>query len=389
MARLALIATNLGAVVFACVPFYRIDLDVYRLGSQVWLHGGNLYGHLPVTKQGSHLPFTYPPFSAIVLSPFSFIPMALASVLLSLATVGTLAFSLRPLLRQLGWKLSWVMPAAILLEPVRSTLGYGQINVLLMALVIGDCLIESQRWPRGILTGLAAAIKLTPALFIIFFLMRRDYRAACVTVVTFVAATGLGFLLAPSDSAHYWTHVVFNVDRIGGLDYTSNQSIVGVITRAGLRPQTEPETLTWLALSALVLTLAIYGMRKALAADDVPLALALNAFAALLVSPVSWSHHWVWAEPALLAIVISVRGGWRAVVAWGFVVFAASPHWLLPHAEGRELHWAVWEHIVGDSYAIFAVAFIVWAAWSTASPREDAAEEPATRPPSRALTASS
>jgi alpha-1,2-mannosyltransferase len=386
VARLALITANVGVVVFACIPLYRIDLNVYRLGSQVWLHGGSLYGQLPLTEQGTRLPFTYPPFAAIVLSPLSMIPMPAATLVLSLGTLVALAFSLRPLLRPLGWKLGWVMPAAVLLEPVRSTLGYGQVNVLLMALVIADCLIDSPRWPPGLLTGLAAAVKLTPALFVLFFILRRDYRAAATTMLSFAAATGLGFLLAPADSARYWTHSVFNVDRIGGMDYASNQSIIGVLTRAGLRPQSRPETLIWLMLSALVLILAIYGMRKALAAGEVLLALALNGFAELLVSPVSWSHHWVWAEPALLAIMISMRVGWRSVVAWGFVVFAAAPHWLLPHGNNKELHWAIWENVLGDSYAIFAIGFLIWAAWSAARVAPD--EEPPAPVSNQVLTVS-
>jgi alpha-1,2-mannosyltransferase len=376
VARLTLIAINIAAIVVVCIPFYRIDLDVYRIGSQVWLHGGNLYGQEFRTAQGPFLPFTYPPFSAVLFSPMSMIPMKVAAEVLTAVTVGTLVLVLWPFLDSLGWKLGWVLPAALLLEPVRSTFGYGQVNILLMGLVVADCLVGSPRWPRGLLTGLAAAIKLTPAMFVLFFLVRRDYRAACVSALTFGAAAGLGYLLAPADSLRYWTHSLWNVDRIGGLFYTSNQSIVGVLARAGLRPETVLATVTWLTLSVLVIALALYGMHKAIAAGAVALALMLNAFGALLVSPVSWSHHWVWVEPALLAIVGCARSGWRLMTIWGCVVFASAPHWWLPQGGSRELHWAVWQQVIGSSYAIFGAAVLMWAAVVFSARRADTDAEP-------------
>jgi alpha-1,2-mannosyltransferase len=102
--------------------------------------------------------------------------------------------------------LPWALPAALLLEPIRSTLTYGQINALLMALVAFDCLTRAPRWPRGILVGIAAAVKLTPAVFLLFFLLRRDLRSAARAGLSFAACTGAGFALAPHDSLRYWTH---------------------------------------------------------------------------------------------------------------------------------------------------------------------------------------
>jgi alpha-1,2-mannosyltransferase len=355
----SMLAAACGAtLVYACLA-YHLDLDVYRIGGRVWLEGGNLYGTLPSTAQGVRMPFTYPPLAAIILSPLSLIPMRAAAVVVDLAIVVVLALALRPFYRRLGWQLSWVLPAALLLEPVRGNLAYGQVDVFLMAMVIADCLTGSPRWPRGLLAGLAAAMKLTPALFIVFFLLRRDYRAAATMSASFALATGLGFLLAPADSARYWTSTLFNVGRIGDPQNATNQSVFGVLARAGLHPGTVPFTCLWLAISLVVIAAACLGMRWVLAAGDVHMALVLNAFAILLVSPISWSHHWVWAVPALLCLASSAR---RLAVT-GFVLFAVGPQCWLPQGGDRELNWAPWEQILGDSYVLCAVAVIGWFAY--------------------------
>jgi alpha-1,2-mannosyltransferase len=370
----ALVAANLAAIAFSFPSWtahgvsllpYRLDLDVYRIGGQVWLTGGNLYGLLPKTVQGVRLPFTYPPFAAIALSPLTVIPLLAAGIIVTLATIALLAGTLRMYLPPLGWPLACVLPVALMLEPVRSTIDYGQVNVVLMALITADCLSRAPRWPRGSLTGLAAAVKLTPLPFALFFLVRRDYRAAAAMIASFAACTGLGFALASADSARYWTSVVFDTGRIGSQVYAGDQSIAGMLARAGLLPGTPAATSLWLALSMVVLAAAWLGMRRALASSDTGLALALNAFAALLISPVSWTHHWVWAGPALLALAAAGRarrlpGAWPAAVC-GLVLFVGSPQWWLPHGANRELHWVPWEQAVGGCYVLFAAGVLLMA----------------------------
>ena len=206
------------------------------------------------------------------------------------------------------WAVWWLLPAALFLEPVRNTLNYGQVNVALMALVSADCLVVAPRWPRGALVGIAAAVKLTPAAFVLFFLLRRDWRAAGLAALSFCACAGIGFLLAWHDSVEYWTSVIFQASRPGSPAYAANQSIQGVLARAGLDPHSPAGAVTWLVLSAVVVALACLGMRRAFAASADAWALSLNAFACLLISPISWSHHWVWGETAVLTLAIL---GWR------------------------------------------------------------------------------
>ena len=300
----ALAAVNLAVVALFLLSYsrhgvgfslYRIDTDVYRIGGRVWLRGGDLYGRLPATQAGPRLPFTYPPVAAVLLAPLSLSPMAAAVTVLTLATIALAAVVLAVFLRALPggprpspWVLGWLLPPALLTEPVRSTLLYGQINVVLMALVALDCLVPSPRWPRGALVGLAAAVKLTPAAFVLFFVLRGDRRAAATAGLSFLAFTGAGFVLAWRDSVQYWGATVYQVGRVGGVAYAGNQSIQGVLARAGLDPRAPAGIAVWAALSAIVVWLACRGMRHAFGSSAGCLALSLNGFAALLVSPVSW-----------------------------------------------------------------------------------------------------
>jgi alpha-1,2-mannosyltransferase len=377
--RAALIAVNIAVVLFFVVArtphglsldTYRIDLDVYRIGSRAWLRGWDPYRHLLTTAQGTRLWYTYPPFAVVLLAPLALVPMWVAGALLTLASIAALiltlaAFGVR------AWVVALLLPAGLFLEPMWSTLNYGQINALLMVLVAVDCLAATPRWPRGCLVGLAAAIKLTPALFVLYFLLRRDYRAAITSAASFAVATGLGFALAPSESLRYWTHDVFATSRIGNPIYASNESILAVIERAGMRPGTLT-TLVWLALSCVVLAVACRGMLRSLEAGLPRLALVLNAFAVLLVSPISWSHHWVWAVPAL--VVLASTRSLRLVAGLGAIVFYLAPQWWFPSGGQRELRWAAWQQIVGSSFVIYAVLVLLLVA-AIALPHPAADEE--------------
>jgi alpha-1,2-mannosyltransferase len=348
---------------------YRIDLDVYRIGSLTWLHGGDLYGALPRTSAGIGLPFSYPPVAAVVLSPLAVVPMAVAGFALTVASIALTWVVLRVFTRSLASRLGlwWLLPAALELEPVRATLNFGQVNIALMALVAVDCLHPEPRWPRGALTGLAAAVKLTPMAFILFFLIRNDRRAASTATVSFAAVTGAGFILDGHDSVRYWTGVVLSTSRPGSPAFVSNQAISGVLARSGLDPRSQGGSAAWLAISVAVVAVTVIGMRRALAGGEPAWALSVNALAALLISPISWSHHWVWAAPALMCLAVTGRRhSWRGGVAaaWaGLVLFEVSPMWLLPRSGTTgEAGWAWWEQVIGDTYVIFGVLVLVLAA---------------------------
>jgi alpha-1,2-mannosyltransferase len=365
-ARIAMLAMLTVSVTGGRVrfPAYRLDLDVYRLGSTVLLHGGTLYGTLPLTQNGLRLPFTYPPFAAIALAPLALPPLWLATLVMTAVTVILLAVVLRTLgLARLP--LFGALLSAVALEPVRTTVQYGQVDVLLMALVVLDVLVDSPRWPRGLLIGIAAALKLTPAVFVLYFLLRKDYRSAITAGITFCVATGIGFLCATTDSVRYWTHLVFDDTRIGDPGYAGNQSWLGVLTRFSV--PTHVRTVLWLVLVAVTIVVAVIGMRRALRARQFTIALGLNAVCGLLISPISWTHHWVWIVVVILGWAALGRRTRRlapmVVAGASAVLFCLAPQWWLPHNGGvAERAWPLAEQFVGSCYVYFGALLLAAAA---------------------------
>ncbi|GAB1508016.1 glycosyltransferase 87 family protein [Actinophytocola sp. KF-1] len=354
VATAGVVVANVGVLCWFLLSFrhglyvYRADLDVYRLGADAWLRGADLYGVLPPLRIGTVMPFTYPPIAAVLFTPLAAIPFTAASLVLSATTIVLVAAVLVVTLRALAVRASWLLvgallPVALVTEPVRTTLYLGQVNVVLMALVVFDCLARNPRWPRGVLVGVAAAVKLTPAVFVLYFLVRGDRKAAAITAASFAGATGLGFLLAGRDSLRYWTTTVFDSDRIGGATRTANQSIRGLLARLGIE-----SSAVWLVLCAALVCLTLVAMR---AVEDRPVwTLGVNALGTLPLAPVSWSHHWVWCVPVLLAAGVHAR---RAAVG-GLLLFVLSPHWWW----SPDHEWTFWRLMTGNLYVCFAILVV-------------------------------
>ncbi|WP_169337869.1 glycosyltransferase 87 family protein [Propionicicella superfundia] len=364
------------------VPPYRIDLDVYRLGAGVWLQGGDLYGQLPKTQIGVALPFTYPPIAAVLLAPLVWLPLPVASVVVGIASVlalyGVVWLATRELSDLTGADLAWFSAGAtacsLLLGPVRETFGYGQINLFLMLLVVVDMVAGRGRWWRGSLTGIAAAIKLTPAVFFLFFLLRKDFRAIVVGGLAFVAAHAIGFLAAWDDSVTYWTTTLRDTSRIGGLAYAANQSLNGFLYRLGLTGTVAQ--VAWLVLVVLLVAAAAVLMVRLIGSGEELAAVVVVAFAGLYASPVSWAHHWVWAVPALLVcawwamrrsevVGPGLRGCLWALVVAGVAVFASTPYWWFPHEENREIQWEWYMHLFGNANLWWGLALFAAMWWYT------------------------
>jgi len=354
-------------VVLLVLQPYRIDLDVYRIGAQAWLDGQPLYGPLASTQAGLSLPFTYPPAAAILFAPLAVLPFWAANALLTLSSVTALvALLVLAVGRSKAEKASGaaalaLLAASLLAEPVQATLGFGQVNLVLAAMVALDVLTPRTWWPRGLLIGIATAVKLTPAVFVLALLVRRQYRAAATAALTFVAVSLLAWAAAPQDSQQYWTSVLWDPDRIGGAAYSGNQSVNGLLLRLGLTGTTE--RLAWMIGAALVVALAWAGMKHAERRGDIVLLLGLNGLAALLASPVSWTHHWVWLLPLGLALWTRTdRAGWRVLAAFGASLMLLRPMWWLPREADRELDWALWQQVPGNAYVLFGVAVLLAAA---------------------------
>jgi alpha-1,2-mannosyltransferase len=363
-----------GVLVFGTrVPGALVDLAVYRTGGAAWLHDIPLY----TREFPAHLPFTYPPLSAVAFGSLAVVSWPVAVAMISFA--GMLALTATVVLA-VPARARTALPATaaaavtvacgLALEPVRETLLLGQINLVLMGLVALDCLLPRTRYPRGMLVGLAAALKLTPLFFLVYFLARRQYTAAATALATFAGVTGFAVLLAPRDSISYWTTTIFHTDRIGGAAFATNQSLRGALHRLDLPPGVVQAC--WLLLLAAVLALTWLGARRAHLADDRVRALLVVAAGGLLLSPVSWSHHWVWIAPALAVGWTAVyrrwpidRGGRPAITLLVTTALFTIGQRILPHADQHELHWTWWQHLLGNSYLFAALAFLIWTARHT------------------------
>lgn len=312
------------------------DLHVYYGALTWWVHdGGEIYDYL---KPGTQYGFTYPPFAALVMLPMAYLPWhgaitvsVLASVVVSAVLIWWL---LDPISRRAGWTRWFALAVALCLaaayEPMRETVNFGQVNMLLLFLVAVDLLWllpAGNRW-AGVGVGLATAIKLTPGIFIVYLLVTGRWRAAVTATGAAAGATLLAAALFPDASREFWTAALWNTGRVGELAFVSNQSLQGMVAR--LDPE-DPSTLGWLVLVLATLAVWAWRSRAAVAVGDEATGLALTGATMCLVSPVTWVHHLVWLIPALILLVDNAmaapaRSARRrlllaaAVVAYGFLI---------------------------------------------------------------------
>jgi alpha-1,2-mannosyltransferase len=345
-----------------------VDLHVYRIGGLIVRHIRPDYNpHLatPLYDWPGYskyqLKFTYPPFAAVVFAVLSFIPWSLLLGLTDVANVGFLVAALWFTYGGLGYRQSrrvrlgatlLTAGAVFWIEPVVRTIYVGQVNLALMALIIWDlCQPDTRksRWWKGAGVGVAAGIKLIPLIFIPYLLLTRKFRQAAVACAVFAATVVIGFVFVPADSSRWWMHGLFFNDagRTGFLGWVGNQSLRGLIARQ--MGSVAGSGHAWLA--AAVVT-AVIGVLCAAVLDRKghPVAGMLTcALTGLLVSPVSWEHHWVWVCPgvavaahyAVRAMAAGARGapsgeaGWRRWAAraegwvssgtgWGYWALAAG-----------------------------------------------------------------
>jgi len=418
------------------------DVYVYWYALNNWFSGNSLYDWYALPDYKMY-PFTYPPFGAWALSPLTWFDYETAARLMIMAIALQTAVIVALVGRSLGW--SWgsafaIAPwAAILvqqcLEPFTQSVGFAQVNTAMMALVMIDVAAPDSWKGRGVASGLAAAIKLTPAIAVLIFLLRRQWRSAITMVATSLAVTLLSWVISPGESARFFFDAMWDPQRAGDAYYTSNQNLKGFVARA------LPEntwSIAWAITVALALVAAVWLCLRIQAAatsvvtphvasDDAapgplnaaapatgatvsaaPAALvapagdaaepaASDAVAApsavatapapvlpenlatlltaavimtlgLLVSPITWSHHWVWGL-ATVVVLIAVALRLKSPVLMGTALaqgalFIMAPHWWFSHGQVNELHWNVAEQLVGSSYTLAAIASGVALAWA-------------------------
>jgi len=341
------------------------DLQVYDGAVRYWvLDHGQIYDYLkPVSEYG----FTYPPFGALTMVPMALLPWGAVT---TLATIGSvvaalllLAWFLDPLIARQGWRRWYVLGVfaalAAVLEPIRETVLFGQVNLLLVALVAGDYVFGVARGRRfgGVGIGLAAAIKLTPAIFIGYLLLTRRWRAAGVATATAALATVFATAIAPDASRVFWTEALWDTNRVGNLASVANQSLRGT---AGRLDPVHTSTMLWVLLVLAALAVWAWRVERCRQRGDELTGFALTGVVGCLISPVTWVHHLVWLLPALLLLVdrgFAARG-WRRpalllLAAGLYVLLCSRMVWY--YGPGTD-----WETFLGgNAYVLASVALLV------------------------------
>ncbi len=356
-----------------------IDLEVYIRGGKAVLSGDDaIYNTAP-----GKLPFTYPPFAALVFALFSALP----------GRIATLALTGLSLAALYGISYAWIRWTnhfrtynqaiiatlfaclAITLQPMQRTLDLGQVNILLCWLIAFDITRRFDWRYKGVLVGIATGFKLTPGIFIVWFFLTRQWRAFWTSIASTFATIAIGFVFLPHSSWTYWTDTFFNASRVGGLAYAGNQSINGTLWRM-IGP--EGNTALWLvAIMTITVISALMAMRL-YRRNHHDLSVLAVAFWGLLISPVSWDHHWVWQFPALLTFSFLLWDAYRSATPTGeliarwfhiatWVLVSAwllaswtDAIWLFPNGDDKEYAVNAFGQLITSAYVVLGCVSLAW-----------------------------
>ncbi len=319
-----------------------VDLHVYVGGASTIANGGNLYDYVYADQTPDFpLPFTYPPFAAVVFYPLHWLPFGFLSlawqlgIIVALYGVVRISQRLLPVADDFGGSQRAAMvwtAVGIWLEPLRSTFNYGQINVILVLAVL-YAVYSTRWWVSGLLVGLAAGVKLTPAVSGLYFLGVRRWGTVVFSAVAFFATIGVSALVIPNETRYYFTELLGDAKRIGPIGTSFNQSWRGGISRilghdAGYGP---------IVVAAIVVTAVLAFLAwRAVGTDDRLGGIVLVQLFGLLLSPISWTHHWVWLLPLMIWLLhgpLRERRGAR-ILGWGWLALTiVGVPWLLSFAQ--------------------------------------------------------
>ena len=343
-----------------------IDLEVYIYAVRDMLAGRDIYA--TITPAPWKLYFIYPPIAAILMVPLALGPYALWQLLWTLGLVVAQQSVLRRSGAPRGWKLGLLGVAVVLaMEPIRTTLGYGQVNTLLMALVVADLLPdapgERRRIPRGTLIGLAAAIKLTPALFVVFAFLIGQRRTAVTAIASFGVWTGLGAVLLFGETVAFFGGLAGGDTRTASPLYVGNQSLLGVFVRLG--DSSRVTTLIGLGIAAVVALLGTLVAAHWWRLGHKAFAVALAGLTTCLVSPLSWTHHYVWILPFAAALFGPGLPRWVRYLGgfWVVWVSACLPLAVLPYGRAVERQYDGLQQLVANVGPLAGVLLIAGLAW--------------------------
>jgi alpha-1,2-mannosyltransferase len=376
--RMAALASNRGwgwPVLSAAVAFVgatvlallhqQLDLSTYLLGG-AHASSNDLF---TVTYPTDNLGFTYPPFSALLFAPFAHFPLRACEVVFSwvnlAALFGLVVVCLRAVCAALDkrtvlwWGLLLVLPV-VLFDPVRQTFLLGQVNIILALMIVADLTMDLPL-PRGVLVGLAAAIKVTPIILIPYLFLTRQGRSGARAVASFAGAAALAVAFNASTSWSYWTHYIRDPQRAGMLSWIGNQGILGAAERMlGHTVSTPTSFVIVLGVGALGLLVAAGAYRR----SSPVLGLLVVEATESLASPVSWSHHFIWMVLLVAWLALAEDrpryGEWLALAV--AVLLWAAPYWWVPHGPAVRFAGRGWLIPVADIDLLVFVVVLVGAA---------------------------
>jgi alpha-1,2-mannosyltransferase len=359
----AVLGLQVAVVLYVTLTHEPIDLHMYLWGGQVVGHGDQLY----LAQEQGHW-FTNTPFAALLFAPLARMPDVLVLVLWDLGSIGACALAGAASLRLAEIPVTprrvlLLTILALLLEPVWHTLFSGQINLFLLAVILVDLHRVATGRLGGVGIGLVTAVKLTPAIFIVLLLLARRTRSALVATGAFLVFSIVGFIGTPDAARRYWSGVFMDTHRLGAPG-VGNQSPFGLLLRvSGIGRNPEYEVGPWYLFLPLVIGLVGLGVAVVHARyGDWLAAASVTAVTGLLVSPISWTHHWVWVIPVLVLLWRSGHVGRRLAVGTA-VLFLLTPLWWTPqHGVSSMYGWNGVVTVAANSYLIAGTGFLLYQA---------------------------
>lgn len=323
-----------GMLVSMAYNGFQMDLQVFQDAGFAIVSGEPLFDGFH-TRSG--FAFIYPPFAALLMAPmsvFGAIPLQLAWAAVEALSVAVTIYGGLRLARldkdEAWWWAACLLGISLWIEPIRNGLFFGQVDIVLVALVVADLAGMTPRRFRGVLIGIAAGIKITPLVFLLILALRKDVVSIVRAIVTLVATILIGFVARPADSRLFWTEIVLDTNRAGDKSFFRNQALTGLLSRHGLTPDTPLFVGVWVALAAVLVIMAMYALIALTRRGDQLGVLFVFALLVCTAQPYAVTHHWAIISVLVPLVAVQFARGWE--YKWWFALLlliqGAGPNWL-------------------------------------------------------------